>query len=140
MVISVLKMKKKTPKAPLWWALGKIYGIGFSTAKRICTKNGLTEILCGELSNKKAMKLSDFVNDNLITGLELGSFLKKKKDIQLNLNTYKGVRYRLNLPVNGQRTHSNASIGKKIRVKVLSDRKKKKDKVRRKRPQFFPKV
>lgn len=40
---------------------------------------------------------------------------EKKKNIQLemSLNTYKGFRFKIGLPVRGQRTHTNSATSKK---------------------------
>lgn len=144
MIVNVLKLKKDNPEIPFYRALAKIYGIGFSTARAICLKKKLDyNTYCKEVSNRKALEVSTFVNENLLIDVSLGSFLKRKKDRHLNCLTYRGVRHKMFLPVRGQRTHSNASLGKNKRVIP-----KEKGKLSRrelalkykKRPQFFPKV
>lgn len=46
-------------------------------------------------------------------------YLLKKKNIQkqVQLNTYKGFRFKHGLPVRGQRTHTNAQISRKLNIK-----------------------
>ena len=85
--------------------------------------------------------MSYFINDNLILQAELQTFQKKLKNRHVELRTYKGNRYSLRLPANGQRTHSNAAFSRGIRTKA-EDRKKpsRRDSVRKKRPIFFPKI
>lgn len=139
-----MKLKKDNLNKPFFRALAKTYGIGFSTAKIVCLKKGLDyTTYCKEISNRKALEISTFINENLLVDVSLGSFLKRKKDRHLSCKTYRGIRHKMFLPVRGQRTHSNASLGKNKRVIP-----KEKGKLSRrelalkykKRPQFFPKV
>ena len=138
MIVNVNKLKEDYKNKPVWWALTRVFGVGVTTAKILCIKVSIRKDLkCFELNKKKAFQLSAIINNNLLVGISLGSFLKKRKDKHYNCNTYKGIRYRSHLPVNGQRTRSNASFGKKFRV--LENRKKR-NVVKKKRPMFFPKV
>lgn len=142
MIVNVNSLKRSFGHKKIFVVLSKIFGIGFSTSKILCQKHGLNpQLLAKDISSKKANNLSKTINDNLIVDIELGAFLKKAKNLHYSCDTYKGVRYKMYLPVNGQRTRSNASIGKPFRV-VEEDQEKRKGKnlVIKKRPRFFPKL
>lgn len=141
MIVNIPSLKKKFRKKKFFIVLSKIFGIGFSTARILCLKQGLNPNLqAEEVSLKKAQDFSKIINENLRVDIDLGAYLKKKKDIHLNSNTYKGVRHKMHLPVNGQRTRSNASIGKPFRVVKDPTKKTRREMVVKKRPQFFPKL
>lgn len=125
-------------------ALNKIYGISQSTGILLCRLYSMHDnILFKDIGKKKLLKINEFINENLVIGNSLGSFLKKQKEKHINSGTYKGIRYQTYLPVRGQRTHSNASLGKPFRV-IKKDKKKlsRRELAQKykKRAQFFPKV
>ena len=144
MIVNILKLKKDNSELLFRNAVQQIYGIGNSAAKTICRINKISDdVLCKDLSSKKAEEISRFVNNNLLVDISLGSFLRKKKDRHINCSTYRGIRHKLWLPVRGQRTHSNASLGKKKRVGEKEKTKlSRRDlaKKYKKKPQQFPKI
>lgn len=143
MIVNVLKLKKDNPNQPLCYTLTTVFGIGLSTAQAACAAKGIHKLsICKDISDKKARQIATFVNDNLLVDMYLGSFLKKKKDKHINSQTYKGTRYEMALPVNGQRTHSNASLGKKHRPSTNKVKASRRDFALKykKRAQFFPKI
>lgn len=97
-------------------ALSYIYGLN---------KKNVYSLLC-DLGFSPNTRINDLTSDNIDTLknyfkknniiIEKDLKMKKKQIIQdsINLNTYKGFRYKHKLPVNGQRTHTNASTIKKI--------------------------
>ncbi|MBS1961939.1 MAG: 30S ribosomal protein S13 [Bdellovibrionales bacterium] len=94
-------------------ALTYIYGVGTSTAKKICAdakvdKNKKTDDLSEtDLQNiREAMEKDIRVEGDLRREISLA--IKRLVD----LGTYRGNRHRKGLPVRGQRTHSNARTRK----------------------------
>src|SRR6186713_2972604 len=95
------------------YALPYIYGIGKTTAKRICATAGIPE-------NRKVDELSDAdvkaIRDVLESGIKVEG--DARREVQQNvkrlmdLGSYRGLRHRRGLPVNGQRTHTNARTRK----------------------------
>src|SRR6185436_6965004 len=93
-------------------ALTAIYGIGRSTAKRICTAAGIavtTKIK--DLTDADMDKLREQVGRVTVEGdlrREISMNIKRLMD----LGCYRGVRHRRGLPVRGQRTRTNARTRK----------------------------
>ena len=105
-------------------ALTYIHGIGLSSSKKICELadikdqtrvNNLTE---GELS-----KIRDLIDTDYIVEGDLRR--KTSMDIKryLDLGCLRGLRHRKNLPVRGQRTHTNART-RKGPAKAIAGKKK----------------
>jgi small subunit ribosomal protein S13 len=90
-----------------------IYGIGPSTARRICAELGLSadEKIRG-LTDEEITKLRNFIDGNLqVEGdlrRERSQAIKRLQEI----GAYRGTRHRRGLPVNGQRTKTNARTRK----------------------------
>ena len=89
-------------------SLTYIFGIGKTRALDICSKTG----------NSPSTKIGDLKEDELeLIRNEVGQYLIEgdlRRDIATNikrlqdLGTYRGIRHRRHLPVNGQRTKTNA--------------------------------
>lgn len=94
-------------------ALTSIYGIGLATSKRILNVVKIDPNMKAELINdQQAAKIRDEIEKTIKVEGDL------RKEIQLNikrltdLGAYRGLRHRQNLPVRGQRTHTNARTRK----------------------------
>ncbi len=95
------------------YALPYIYGIGLKTALEICAKAGVPE-------DRKVDELSDADVKSLRDTIEAGYKVEgdARRDVQqaikrlMDLGSYRGLRHRKGLPVNGQRTHTNARTRK----------------------------
>ena len=94
-------------------ALTSIYGIGLATSKRILNIVKIDPNMKAELINdQQAAKIRDEIEKTIKVEGDL------RKEIQLNikrltdLGAYRGLRHRQNLPVRGQRTHTNARTRK----------------------------
>jgi small subunit ribosomal protein S13 len=100
-------------------ALTAIYGIGRSTAKRICTAAGIaltTKIK--DLTDGDMDKLREQVGRITVEGdlrREISMNIKRLMD----LGCYRGVRHRRGLPVRGQRTRTNARTRKGPRKQAI---------------------
>lgn len=93
-------------------ALTSIYGIGKNRAKMICLSVGVKlNVKISDLSDKKIDKIRENVTKFVIEGdlrREITLNIKRLMD----LGCYKGLRHRKSLPVNGQRTKTNARTRK----------------------------
>ncbi len=86
-----------------------IYGIGKSSAEQILAKVGIDEnIKVKDLNVEQEKKLRDIILDDYVVEGDLRT--QKAMDIQrlMEINCYRGIRHNSNLPVRGQRTHTNA--------------------------------
>ncbi|CAL4325175.1 30S ribosomal protein S13 [Buchnera aphidicola] len=89
-------------------ALTSIYGIGKTRSKKICYLSNISE-------NSKILDLSDaqieLIRQHVLKYLVEGD-LRREKTLNIkrliDLNCYRGIRHRRGLPVNGQRTKTNA--------------------------------
>lgn len=92
--------------------LTSIYGIGRTTAQKICTAAGVP-------FNKKIKDLSDADLEKLrdeIGKLTIEGDLRREMSINIkrlmDLGCYRGFRHRRGLPMRGQRTRTNARTRK----------------------------
>ena len=106
-------------------SLTYIYGIGFSTARKILEQTNIDP-------NLRANKLTpQQINEiiHAITNNKLKIEGDLRRDIQGNLkrlqaiNCYRGQRHRRGLPVRGQRTHTNARTRKGPRRATIAKKK-----------------
>ncbi len=94
-------------------ALTYIYGIGRSSAKKICEEAKIDpQKMVNDLSQDELTKVREIIDrDYKVEGRlrsEIGLNLKRLIDI----GCYRGLRHRRGLPVNGQRTKTNARTRK----------------------------
>ena len=92
--------------------LTSIYGIGRTTAQKICTAAGIPfNKKIKELTDGDLEKIREEVGKLTIEGdlrRELSMNIKRLMD----LGCYRGFRHRRGLPLRGQRTHTNARTRK----------------------------
>jgi small subunit ribosomal protein S13 len=100
-------------------ALTAIYGIGRSTAKRICAAAGIAVTSkIKDLTDTDMDKLREQVGRITVEGdlrREISMNIKRLMD----LGCYRGVRHRRGLPVRGQRTRTNARTRKGPRKQAI---------------------
>ena len=93
--------------------LQSIFGIGPTRAKELVAKTGISaESRVQDLTDEQVNTLSAVIQaDYKVEGdlrREVTSNIKRLMDI----NCYRGLRHKRNLPVRGQRTHTNARTRK----------------------------
>tara|TARA_R100001440_G_scaffold36788_1_gene55912 strand:- start:1438 stop:1857 length:420 start_codon:yes stop_codon:yes gene_type:complete len=105
-------------------ALTYITGIGTSSAKAICEAVGIDATRrVNELSDAEVLAVREHIDANYTVEGDL------RRDTQMNikrlmdLGCYRGLRHRRNLPVRGQRTHTNART-RKGPAKAIAGKKK----------------
>jgi small subunit ribosomal protein S13 len=104
------------------YALPYLDGIGRTLAREICKRTGIPETRkTEELTEGDIKKIRD-----LLESEEYRVEGDLRREIQMNikrlmdLGCYRGLRHRRSLPVNGQRTHTNARTRKGPRKGILS--------------------
>ena len=105
-------------------ALTYIHGIGLASAKKICVKAGVPDDRrVNDLSEDELSRLRDIIDaDHLVEGdLRRQTSMNIKR--YLDLGCLRGLRHRRNLPVRGQRTHTNART-RKGPAKAIAGKKK----------------
>lgn len=100
-------------------ALTYIHGIGKTTSEKMLTELGIEKDLKSDLLDEGSIaKIRDYIEKNLSVEGDLrrriGMNIKRLMDLQ----SYRGLRHRKGLPVNGQRTRSNSRTRKGPRKTV----------------------
>jgi small subunit ribosomal protein S13 len=94
-------------------ALTYIYGIGQSTAQKICAELGLScDQKVRDLTDEEITKLRAYIDANLEVEGELRRERSQAIKRLQEIGAYRGIRHRRGLPVNGQRTKTNARTRK----------------------------
>ena len=99
-------------------ALTEIYGIGKALALKICIIVGFSEnVKFSRLDSNQIEKISKLINENFYFGNELKQVLQKQRKRLIKISSYRGLRFKQNLPARGQRTHTNAKTAGIISMK-----------------------
>ena len=86
-----------------------IYGIGQPTARRIASELGLSpDTKVKDLTDEEVTKLRNFIDSNLEVEGDLRRDRQQAIKRLSEIGAYRGIRHRRGLPVNGQRTKTNA--------------------------------
>jgi small subunit ribosomal protein S13 len=90
-----------------------IYGIGASSARQIAAALGLSpDTKIRDLTDDEVTKLRQYIDENL----EVEGDLRRERSQAIKrlgeIGAYRGIRHRRGLPVNGQRTKTNARTRK----------------------------
>ncbi len=109
----------------LWIGLTAIYGIGQPRARALCAKAHVDP-------TKKVKDLTEEEVTRLRQAIESEGRVEGdlRKEIQMNIRRlieiqcYRGLRHRRNLPVRGQRTHTNARTRKGPRRGAVAAKRK----------------
>lgn len=91
-------------------ALTYIHGIGHTTAKKACSRVGITEDRrVQDLTEDEVSRLREEIEK---TGLAVEGDLRRVEGLNIKrlieINCYRGQRHRRGLPTRGQRTKTNA--------------------------------
>ncbi|MGR3484815.1 MAG: 30S ribosomal protein S13 [Paracoccaceae bacterium] len=105
-------------------ALTYITGIGPSSAKAICeaTNTDVTRRL-NALSDAEILAIREHIDANYTVEGDLRRETQMNVKRLMDLGCYRGLRHRRNLPVRGQRTHTNART-RKGPAKAIAGKKK----------------
>lgn len=110
MTIFINFNNNKTNKK-LIYSLRDIYGLGLFSAQQICKSLGYDiNSKINDFRPEDLNKLTAVMNVHykFITGADLKKRTYDKIQKMKNIKCYKGIRHSYNMPVNGQRTHTNA--------------------------------
>jgi len=94
-------------------ALTYITGIGQSSAKAICEATNIElSRRVNELSDAEVLAIREHIDANFTVEGDLRRETQMNVKRLMDLGCYRGLRHRRNLPVRGQRTHTNARTRK----------------------------
>lgn len=105
-------------------ALTYIHGIGDAKAKEICDKVGIpAEKRVNELSDAEVIQIRETIDADYSVEGDLRREVSMNIKRLMDMGIYRGLRHRRNLPVRGQRTHTNART-RKGPAKAIAGKKK----------------
>ena len=105
-------------------ALTYITGIGKASAETICLNVNIDRSRrVNELSDAEVLAVREFIDANFSVEGELRREVTMNIKRLMDLGCYRGLRHRRNLPVRGQRTHTNART-RKGPAKAIAGKKK----------------
>ena len=94
-------------------ALTYITGIGRSSARAICEATNIdVSRRINELSDAEVLAVREHIDANYNVEGDLRREVQMNIKRLMDLGCYRGLRHRRNLPVRGQRTHTNARTRK----------------------------
>ena len=94
-------------------SLTYIHGIGRTKATDICTKVGIpSERRVNELTDDEVVRIRETIDRDYSVEGDLRREVAMNIKRLMDLGCYRGLRHRKGLPVNGQRTHTNARTRK----------------------------
>jgi len=90
-----------------------IFGVGQSTAQKICAELGLSpDTKVRDLTDEEITRLRDYIDGKLEVEGDLRRERQQSVKRLSEIGAYRGLRHRRGLPVNGQRTKTNARTRK----------------------------
>jgi small subunit ribosomal protein S13 len=107
------------------YALTYIYGIGQTTSRLILDEAGVDHALkSDDLSAEEVNRIRQVIDAKFKVEGDLRREVSMNIKRLMDLGCYRGLRHRRGLPVNGQRTRTNARTRKGPRRAVIGKRKK----------------
>lgn len=105
-------------------ALTKIYGIGRQSALNILKKAGVEpSVKTQDVTEPQVVAIRKVIDSDFKVEGDLRKEVAMHVKMLIDMGCYRGLRHRKNLPVRGQRTHTNARTRKGPRKGVVAVRK-----------------
>ncbi|HBU13651.1 MAG TPA: 30S ribosomal protein S13 [Gemmobacter sp.] len=105
-------------------ALQYIHGIGAHFAEQICEALSIDRARrVNDLSDAEVLAIREYIDANFTVEGDLRREVSMNVKRLMDLGCYRGLRHRRNLPVRGQRTHTNART-RKGPAKAIAGKKK----------------
>jgi small subunit ribosomal protein S13 len=100
-------------------ALTYIYGIGRNLSRDVLRQAGISrDLKTDDLSDDDIAKIRGIIDQGIKVEGDLRRDVTGNIKRHLDMGSYRGLRHRRNLPVRGQRTHTNARTRKGPRKTV----------------------
>jgi small subunit ribosomal protein S13 len=105
-------------------SLTYIFGIGRSTAQKICEATGLDKnTRVRDLTEDEVNRIRGWVDQNITVEGDLRRDVQQDIKRKIEIGCLQGIRHRKGLPVRGQRTHTNARTRKGPKKTVANKKK-----------------
>lgn len=96
------------------WFIQKIFGVGPTTAERICAKVGIyPQMRMNQLTEPQILAINKELSELTIEG-HLKQKINDNIKLKRAIGSYQGMRHAAGLPVRGQRTRNNASTANRL--------------------------
>jgi small subunit ribosomal protein S13 len=101
-----------------------IFGIGRTRSKETLVATGINpDTRVRDLTEDEVIKLRDWIDGHYRVEGDLQREIKQDIRRKMEIGCYQGLRHRRNLPVHGQRTHTNARTRKGPRRAIAGKKK-----------------
>jgi small subunit ribosomal protein S13 len=105
-------------------SLRYIYGLGPTSASKICVKTGIApETKTRDLTDAELSRIRELLEKEFLIEGDLRRDVRQNIQRLIEINCYRGIRHRRGLPVRGQRTKTNARTKRGARRTVAGKRK-----------------
>ncbi|NLD75604.1 MAG: 30S ribosomal protein S13 [Acidimicrobiales bacterium] len=105
-------------------SLTYVFGIGRSTAEKICEAAGIDQnTRTRDLTDEEINKIRAYIDQSLKVEGDLKREVQQDIKRKMEIGSYQGLRHRKGLPVRGQRTHTNARTRKGPKKTVAGKKK-----------------
>jgi len=102
-----------------------IYGIGPSTSRKVLSEAGVSpDTYVKDLTDDEVVKLREAIDRDLTVEGDLRRERSQNVKRLMEIGCYRGLRHRRGLPVNGQRTKTNARTRKGPKRMQVAGKKK----------------
>jgi small subunit ribosomal protein S13 len=108
-------------------SLTYIFGVGRSVARTVCDASKISpDTRVRDLTDEEVARLRSWIDQNLQVEGDLRRDVSQNIKRKQEIGSYQGVRHRRGLPVNGQRTRTNARTRKGPKKTVAGKKRVKK--------------
>ena len=108
---------------PVEISLRYLYGIGPNNAKKIVEQaNVVATTRVRDLTDDEVNRLREIINKQYVVEGDLRREVRQNIQRLIDIQCYRGLRHRRNLPVHGQRTRTNARTKRGARRTVAGKR------------------
>ncbi len=108
----------------IYVALDRIFGIGIPLSLKILAETGVDpDKKVKDLTEEEIARLRSFIDGLKVEGALRAEIQRNIKRL-IDINSYRGIRHKLGLPVRGQRTRHNARTRKGPRGNIFKRRRK----------------
>ena len=109
---------------PVGTALTYIFGIGRSNAMKICKESGVDPLKrVNDLDDEEVKQIRTNIQQNYKVEGGLKAEVNMNIKRLIDINCYRGMRHKVGLPVNGQRTRTNARNRKGRKRRMVGKKK-----------------
>lgn len=99
----------------LYIGLTRIYGIGISTSKKICSTLGIDPLMrLNVISSTNVVLIEQHIQNNYLIGNELKNKVRSDINALKSMRHRRGLRLMAGLPCRGQKTRSNARTARML--------------------------